>query len=484
VFSLGNREKPVHISRHGYLTKLQWISSKHVIFWDEGDKRGWLVNGADALLHLLRASLHHSKREFGSAFLLDPTTLVTPPTTTHQDPSQDKKALQFLTDPRIRLLRLSVEAISTYDQEIHDDDPKTSKSSPRTVPIKETRYSSLQDRIEHIYSTLEKLIDHKADLERKNGFQIKKRLRRHLDGWDFRDVATGSDPFFARVSTLQTMGKGWVDFARGIHAVTLFGRGFGELFQPTAARSSPSSCSLWSVLPRNRFYLAARVADLHQIMSEEGDAKCHPRKLCHNVVWHMRRTTFAACPCTAANQGAKQKHHDPVQALFPARFATCLRKKEGKATLLEENGAGAVVFGHNMSLHWHWRDEGDPIKGDPPLEENESEVASSTRPEEQNATVALSGTEPQLRPPPDNMSSSSQSTVTVTTTSSDRSSSSPAVSYGRTPYSRTSSATSDIMTPLSQEQADESGMETFLGIRPGKRRLQETLLSVSKRLKF
>jgi len=449
VFSLGNREKPVHISRHGYLTKLQWISSKHLIFWDEGDKRGWLVNGADALLHLLRASLHHSKRKFGSAFLLDPACVVEPPTAIHQDPPQNN-ALQLLTDPSIRYLRLFVEDISTYDQETHD--PKASRI-PCIVPIKETRYYRLQDRVEHIYSTLEKLIDHKTDMERKNGLHIKKRLRRHLDGWDFRDIATDSDPFFPRVSTLQTIGKGWVDFVRAIHAVTLFGRGFGELLQPMG---KTSACPHWSSLPRNRFYLAARVADLQQIMSEEGDTRCNPRKLCHNVLWHMRQTTFEGCPCTT-NQGAK--HHDPVQAMFPAKFASCLRKKEG--TVLEDNGA--VIFGHNMSLHWHWRDEGDPVKGDPPIE-SESEAGSL-----EEGSMALSSQ------PPVTLNGSMS-----TTTLSNRSSSLAATS-GSPPDSTVNSIASDI-TRISQK--DESEVQALPGIRAGKHRLQETLSFVSKRLKF
>jgi hypothetical protein len=29
---------------------------------------------------------------------------------------------------------------------------------------------------------------------------------------------------------------------------------------------------------------------------------------------------------------------------------------------------GAVVFGHNISLHQYWVAAGDPVKGDPPLE--------------------------------------------------------------------------------------------------------------------
>lgn len=72
AFTLVNREKPVHISRFAFLTKLQWISSKYMVLWDERDKRSWLVNRAGALLYVLRASLAHSKRKFQSAWVLDP----------------------------------------------------------------------------------------------------------------------------------------------------------------------------------------------------------------------------------------------------------------------------------------------------------------------------------------------------------------------------------------------------------------------------
>jgi hypothetical protein len=60
IFGIGNEEKPVHVSRDGHVPKLQWISKKFVALWDEEDERGWLVNGASALLHLLRTSLEYN----------------------------------------------------------------------------------------------------------------------------------------------------------------------------------------------------------------------------------------------------------------------------------------------------------------------------------------------------------------------------------------------------------------------------------------
>lgn len=346
-FRFGNKEKPVHISRFGYLTKLQWISSKYVVFWDEDDKRGWLVNGASALLHILRASLEHSKRKFQSAWLLDPGALGDP-----SDMSHPNYALQVLFDQKNRDLELYVDKTEVYDEVTTEGQTNT------LVSRRQTRHYRLEDRIEHIYNILEKLIDHQTDAERRDGLQINPRPRRQLEGWDFSDVVKDGDPFFPRVATLQTIGKGWVDFLRSIHAVTLFGRGFGELIQPGGPNTSIVSCTRWSLLPSGRYYLAACVSDLHEIMDNNGDSSSNPRRLCDNILWHMNKSTIDPCSCIA---GTIHKHHDPVQALFPFKFMSKLKKN----SQIQLEDRGAVIFGQNKGIHWHWKDAGDPVKGDP-----------------------------------------------------------------------------------------------------------------------
>ncbi|KAI1409805.1 hypothetical protein F5Y13DRAFT_203200 [Hypoxylon sp. FL1857] len=348
VFSLGNKEKPVHISRFGYLTKLQWISSKHFVFWDEDEKRGWLANGASTLLHILRASLEHSKRKFQSAWLLDPGALSDTIGT-----SQSSSPLEILIDARNRDLELYIDKTEVYDEESRHG------RKNHIVSRRQTRHYRLEDRIEHIYNILEKLIDHQTDAERRTGLQINVRPRRQLEGWDFKDLVTDGDPFFARVAHLQTIGKGWVDFARAIHAVTLFGRGFGNLIQPQPAKATVAPCPHWSLLPSGKYYLAACVSDLQEIMENVGDPDSNPRRLCDNIIWHMKQATFDQCPCAKSKA---HKHHDPVQALFPLKFIQSLKKKPQ----VELKNQGAVIFGQNMKIHWHWKDSGDPVKGDPP----------------------------------------------------------------------------------------------------------------------
>ncbi|KAI0186832.1 hypothetical protein EV127DRAFT_163866 [Xylaria flabelliformis] len=350
AFTLGNREKPIHISRFGFLTKLQWISSKHVVLWDEEDKRGWLVNGASALLHILRASLTYSKRKFQSEWLLDPSALGD-----CEDLSRPDACLQVLINKKNRNLTLYLDKTEVYEENTRDG------ATTNNISRMQTRHYRLEDKIEHIYNTLEKLIDHQADIERRSGLQITVRPRRQLEGWDFNDLVKDGDPIFARVSTLPTIGKGWIDFTRAIHAVTLFGKGFGELIQPRQTKTKTILCRQWSLLPKGNYYLATCISNLIDIMEDDGDSTSNPRRLCENIIWHMKQATFDPCPCL---KNAGHSHHDPVQALFPLRFIKNLKKKPQ----VDLKDAGAVIFGHNMSLHWHWRDAGDPVKGDPPPE--------------------------------------------------------------------------------------------------------------------
>jgi hypothetical protein len=231
------------------------------------------------------------------------------------------------------MLRLYVDDFS------QDDDG--SKSRPQ--------YYTLQDKINHVYGMLEKCIDFQTDMERTNGLSIDLRPRRQLEGWDFKDLVMGGDPCYLRVATLETVGKGWVDFAREIHAVTLFGRGFGELIQPKDSTSAP--CPLWSPVPSGKDYLVARVSDLRSIMANGGNVNSNPRILVGDIQWHVERHTFCQCPC-GGNKNAI-KHHDPVQALFPRN--TQMKRGESALVGLEEHGA--VIFTHNMNLHWRWRDQ-------------------------------------------------------------------------------------------------------------------------------
>lgn len=305
------------------------------MLWDEEDKRGWLVNGTSVLLHLLRASLKHdSMDEISTEFLFNPESMQEAPET-HKASS----AIKVLV---------------------------TSHNRKLPIYLEKEGYLRLEDRIEELYDTLEKIMDYEVSIATQISVNSS-RTRKHLEGWDFNDLATSRDIFYPRVATLATIGKGWVDFTRAIHAITLFGRRFGEVIQPI----STSSCTKWTKLPKGMYYLAASIQDLKEIMDMDGDSEASPIVLTHNIIWH-NPDAFGTCQCEVEGQ---EEHSDLVQVLLPSSFKTDMLSNHH----VPLKARGAVIFGHNENFKWFWKDTGYPQVGEPwsPTEASEIEFRDS-----------------------------------------------------------------------------------------------------------
>lgn len=172
------------------------------------------VGSLTALLHLLRASLEHNRTDkFNSTFLFKSEKMKEA-----SMPHTADSAIDVLLNRTNMKLEIYPEKGEMYDEETRCKDTQAEDMS------KKKSYLRLEDRIEHFYDILEKIIDHQVDIAGPSGVKLKLKARKHLEGLDSKDLATDRDPFYPRVATLQTTGKGWVDFTRAIHAITLFGR--------------------------------------------------------------------------------------------------------------------------------------------------------------------------------------------------------------------------------------------------------------------
>ncbi|KAK3990798.1 hypothetical protein QBC44DRAFT_368771 [Cladorrhinum sp. PSN332] len=381
TFGIGRKDTPIHISKASYIDKLRWISQKYTVLWDEEDKRGWMLNGATTLLHLLRGSLEHSRTDkFKSQFIFDFSKLKD-----SSVPLRPDSAIDVLVNPDNRRLPLYPAKEETYT-EISTTADGTSST---TVTKTKTTYKTLENKVEELYECLEKVIEHKAQTENPKGLSVKSapRLRRHLEGWEFHDMATGRDPIYLKVATLPASAFSWVEFTRATQVVTLFGRGFGYLITPTESSNPVGTgtyrCAQnpWNKVPRDKHYLCVSVPDLQEIIEDsEGsvDLSAAAVTIAPGLSWTnpSKTSPFAPdfCQCLGPQNYSRgnhaQLHTSPVQHIIPSKVCSILSMGTGAIVAPGMSQPtyqhGAVIFGQGSgssegirSLRWIWPEIGN-----------------------------------------------------------------------------------------------------------------------------
>ncbi|KAM0427797.1 hypothetical protein ACHAPT_007254 [Fusarium lateritium] len=351
-FAIGRKDRHVRITRGSYKAKLAWLDQKYVTLWDVDEERGWLVNGNSALLHLLRASLEFSKTDkFNSEFLFQEDQFMESP-----DPFTLDSVLHVLLDPTNQKLKLYLKEDYSY-RETKDLRIGRAETVTKTV----TSWTTVKDRIEELYETLEKLIDHNATSEDSyKGVNAKPRLHDQLQGWDFADIARDRDPFHLRIAKLPLDSTNWVELTRAIPAITLFGRGFGDIIR--ASPPEPSGCRGWEDVPTNRHLLCVSVADLRAIIDQIGDNETNPITVAPGILWKnpfSDNPFHTDCQCAARCPATKEGKHHCIQELMSSmtfKVQTASTKlgfaaSKGAVDLyLAQHDNGAVIFGRRPEL--------------------------------------------------------------------------------------------------------------------------------------
>ncbi|KAJ5525503.1 hypothetical protein N7494_012153 [Penicillium frequentans] len=304
------------IRRH-YIQKLKSIEKRFVLFWDEEHKRGWLVNGATALLHLVRASLEENRNGvFSAATIFHPNKMKYP------EPYRPYSGSWVLGDN-------SNTKIPIYDD---DNDPVL-----------------FHEYVTQFYEILEKAFDYQSAAVSAHPERCSSRSQ--LEGWDFENLAAERDPIFAKEAKIDPAGKSWIDLIRSVRAITLFGRGFGDMVQPIGA------CSNWAQVPPGNSYLVICQEDLKEIVASWcGNLFSVPPMLTDRIIWHIPEDSSIRCRCISTKS---MPHSDIAQVLLPSTMAS---QVTGAALSFEDNQGGAFMFGLNTSNLWHWPEDGEPSR--------------------------------------------------------------------------------------------------------------------------
>lgn len=199
---------------------------------------------------------------------------------------------------------------------------------------------TFKDRVEQICHTLEQILIHQEDRTNLGNFSGSElRLVDHeiLEGFDFMDIATEEDHFWARMTHVQARGTGWTYFTRAIHAVTLFGSGFGELITPC---DTASVCSSWTGVPKGQEYLAVCVSMVKEILRKKGNTRELPWRIVRDLYWYVPDKAFEQCQCAETSTGIPC---DRAQILLRNQQLGYKEKLLSSPSELKTDGA--VIFG-------------------------------------------------------------------------------------------------------------------------------------------
>ncbi|KAM7204463.1 hypothetical protein V8F20_003579 [Naviculisporaceae sp. PSN 640] len=358
--ALGLRSKPQHIKfdTDDYIDMLKVIRDRQFVMYDVEDKRAWLVGGASVVLHIFRAGVRRDQNDpdLESVYVFDEEDMVSNTEDTYSGSSAAFKVLSNFDNLELPLYGKPREVKQEETLKLGDKPDVSTKITSSFVCLK--------DRIGKICNILADIMDHQDDVRTQNGvgFRLRTTPRAQLEGFDFMDIATGAGTLWPLVHTLHHMGRGWTDFTRAINAVTLFGKGFGELMEPAPQAPAhglypPRACKAchWNgPLPKGQDYLAASTRELLGIFERRGDMKLRPWRLVENIYWFTPDKAFEPCACTKAHQ------HDRVQVLLPPKLVKRNNRTPGT---MPQNGG--VIIGHSKKHPLRWPDTGEPAEGEP-----------------------------------------------------------------------------------------------------------------------
>jgi hypothetical protein len=317
--------------------------------YDVKDRRGWLVDGTSALLHLSLTQL--SSEPYSDMGLFDIEDFR------YADPKAGAfGAKRALLDPKNRELCIFEDSKTTTELKI-----STEGASEQEVRKVTSRWT-YEDLVRQAYHILEQIEDRQLQMMASPTIDLHFTPREKLLGFGFMDIVDGQNILLPRVATLKKSGWGWVDFTRSIKAIALLGKGFRDMIQP--AEGANKLCKYWNRVPMGKDYLVACISTLEDICRQHGDRDPDILQLAHKIYWHKPDKLFESCEC---RRGSWKAGCDRVQVLLPHSIGL---KRPPQPF---DNCSGAVIFGRSRKLRWCWPTRGEPFEGEELESEGEEE---------------------------------------------------------------------------------------------------------------
>ena len=365
----GNKDRPVNVEQSTYSKQIENARNIYVVLYDVAARRGWLADGASALLHLMRTQV--VREPYGGAGSLFNNLIFNGSTFNHPGidggPNvaadilkEDRNVKHIIlrefdsySDENLAVPRLK--AVSTAgEQSSNEANNPSGNETPNPGEGRKEIYKTtcLRELASQIWSTLEQIYDRQIEIATTHSTkELQNPFRTTLEGYEFMDIVSAEHILTRRTVSFQSNGAAWAGLTRRIHAITLFGQHFGDIYKP-AEDVRRSTCENWKTVPQGHEYLAAPTSLLKEIKLhswKKGKVDKDSEEIAEGLLWSPSEDAYDIC-------GSSCKHaFNRVQQLHSSTPAVMLDKLGlGKIdprradNFAEINGA--ILFGNNSDL--------------------------------------------------------------------------------------------------------------------------------------
>jgi hypothetical protein len=315
-FLRGNRDKLEYIKQPAYAMQIEAARNINVVLYDTMSQIGWLVDGASALLQMVRTQVvrkpydgsdsHRAGENFTASEFL------------HSISSGGQNAASEALLNECNMKHIVLREFNSYaDETFAPQSPHaitsnagpskagpscsaSNSKAPAATTEKQEVYKStcFKELVSQAWSTLEQIYDRQIDIETTHtAKELSYKHKAMLEGYEFMDIVSARHILRRRFIELKSNGLAWVAFAKHIHTITLFGQRFGDLYKP-APDAEVEICEPWRFTPRGYEHLVAPISLLREIKERswmDGDVDRQSYELAQGRFWYPSLEMFATC---------------------------------------------------------------------------------------------------------------------------------------------------------------------------------------------
>ncbi|KAH7196444.1 uncharacterized protein B0J16DRAFT_365785 [Fusarium flagelliforme] len=244
-FTLGPKDTKIFYQRSGQFRDiLKYAARSHVLLQDTEEKRAWLVNADDVILHIVQTRLCQDHESAGSPTLL--------------------------------------KYLDTASRTLGSNENWHALGSNKTVNA----------MVDNIWSMLEMLLDQSIRFNQTQDRAIKMPFQKTLVGFEFMGVVEERSPLETKEYSAKNSSGGWTRLVKDTDTLVLFAQGFQDLIESSHTRSD---CFPWRRMPKGEDYLGTTVSVLKDLYNVAGSRSDHRHLTSSGLYWRSERSAFGPC---------------------------------------------------------------------------------------------------------------------------------------------------------------------------------------------